>query len=452
MEKVIEFIKRETLITQGDDITAGISGGADSVYLLRVLCRLREKMDIRIQAVHVNHQIRREAAADQKFVEDLCRKLHVPCSVVSVDVPARAREEKLSLEEAGRKVRYEAFYRAVKGKKNGKIAVAHHQNDQAETFLFRVARGTGLEGAGAMKPADFPLIRPLLCMQKQEIIEALETMGQDWVEDASNEDTAYARNQIRCHVIPPLEEVNPRAVAHIASLTEDLQEAGAFLEKEIRNACQKVVEKQENRRKISVTGLKRQDLWMQKQIIKRTLEEEAGKKKDIEKRHVQQVLELADKETGKRISLPYKLTAEKSYQELYIGREEKQKKGVRKGRLVQEKLKDLLNITEKDCIKIIDYDRIEKGIRLRCREPGDFFTFGPEEKKKSLNRYFIDEKIPRHLRDQIPLAADGNHIVWIIGRRVSSHYKVSDTTTHYLKLEFKREGDEAYAEDQRIDF
>ena len=230
MEKVIEFIKRETLITQGDDITAGISGGADSVYLLRVLCRLREKMDIRIQAVHVNHQIRREAAADQKFVEDLCRKLHVPCSVVSVDVPARAREEKLSLEEAGRKVRYEAFYRAVKGKKNGKIAVAHHQNDQAETFLFRVARGTGLEGAGAMKPADFPLIRPLLCMQKQEIIEALETMGQDWVEDASNEDTAYARNQIRCHVIPPLEEVNPRAVAHIASLTEDLQEAGAFLE------------------------------------------------------------------------------------------------------------------------------------------------------------------------------------------------------------------------------
>lgn len=119
---------------------------------------------------------------------------------------------------------------------------------------------------------------------------------------------------------------------------------------------------------------------------------------------------------------------------------------------MQEKLKDLLNITEKDCIKIIDYDRIEKGIRLRCREPGDFFTFGPEEKKKSLNRYFIDEKIPRHLRDQIPLAADGNHIVWIIGRRVSSHYKVSDTTTHYLKLEFKREGDEAHAEDQRIDF
>ena len=154
-------------------------------------------------------------------------------------------------------VRYEAFYRAVKGKNEWKkVAVAHHQNDQAETFLFRVARGTGLEGAGAMKPADFPLIRPLLCMQKQEIIEALETMGQDWVEDASNEDTAYARNQIRCHVIPPLEEVNPRAVAHIASLTEDLQEAGAFLEKEIRNACQKVVEKQENRRKISVTGLK----------------------------------------------------------------------------------------------------------------------------------------------------------------------------------------------------
>lgn len=130
------------------------------------------------------------------------------------------------------------------------------------------------------------------------------------------------------------------------------------------------------------------------------------------------------------------------------GKEEE--KGI-KGRLIQEKMKDFLNISEKDCIKIIDYDRIEKGIQLRCRQPGDYFTFGPREKKKSLNRYFIDEKVPRHLRDRIPLAADGSHIVWIIGRRVSSHYEVSDATRHYLKLEFKGEGDEVHAENQGVD-
>lgn len=451
MEKVIKFIKKKSLIQEGDFVVAGVSGGADSVYLLLVLCRLRKEMKIDILAVHVNHQIRQEAYEDQHFVETLCRNLNVPCRVVSEDVAARAGRRKMTLEEAGREARYEAFYKELKGKKNGKIAVAHHQNDQAETFLFRIARGTGLEGAKAMRPDDFPVVRPLLCMEKQEIKDELEKTGQTWVEDASNEDTAYARNQIRHYVVPPLEKVNEKAVKHIASLTEDLQEAGAFLEEEIKKAFQEAVTRQDGRRIIDTGILKEKHLWIQKQVIKKTLEETAGRKKDIEKRHILQVLDLAQGETGRQISLPYKITAEKSYQFLFLyqkGKEEE--KGV-KGRLIQEKMKDFLNISEKDCIKIIDYDRIEKGIQLRCRQPGDYFTFGPREKKKSLNRYFIDEKVPRHLRDRIPLAADGSHIVWIIGRRVSSHYEVSDATRHYLKLEFKGEGDEVHAENQGVD-
>ena len=108
-----------------------------------------------------------------------------------------------------------------------------------------------------------------------------------------------------------------------------------------------------------------------------------------------------------------------------------------------EEVTDLTNIVENDCIKIIDYDRIETGVQLRCRKPGDFFTFGKDQKRKSLSRYFIDEKIPRQLREEIPLVADGSHIVWIVGRRISEYYKIKESTKRYLKLEFKREEDYA---------
>ena len=215
MEKVIRFIKTNSLLKKGDFVVVGLSGGADSVYLLRVLCALRKDMDLTLLAVHVNHQLREDAAEDQRFAENLCRDFKVPLRIVSADVRAAAQKNKMSLEEAGREIRYAAFYEELKGKEAGKIAVAHHQNDQAETFLFRAVRGTGLNGAGAMRAADFPVIRPLLCMTKREIQKELERIGQEWVEDASNEDTAYARNQIRKNTIPSLEAVNEKAVEHI---------------------------------------------------------------------------------------------------------------------------------------------------------------------------------------------------------------------------------------------
>lgn len=439
MEKVLEFIKKKSLIQENDKIVIGVSGGADSIYLLRILCTLREPMNLYLEAVHVNHQIRKEAQRDQKFVENICEKLSVPCTTVCVDVKKAALEQKLTLEEAGRNIRYDIFQQRRKILGNAKIAVAHHKNDQAETFLFRIARGTGIEGAGAMRAADFPLIRPLLCMEKEEIQKELYLMGQEWMEDATNADNTYARNHIRNQMIPLLQEVNDQAVEHISLLTEDIQEIHDYLETIVQKEYQKVVSFENGQRKIDCEILKAQHSWIQKQIIKKALEDTAGQKKDIEKRHVMDVLALTLKETGKQISLPYEMTAEKSYQYVFLrkGRIKKQCKIV--GWLVQEEICDFSNIVENDCIKIIDYDRIEKGIQLRHRRPGDFFVFRTDGKKKSLNRYFIDEKIPRTLRDEILLAADGSHIVWIVGYRVSSYYKVSDTTKRYLKLEFKRE-------------
>ena len=333
-----------------------------------------------------------------------------------------------------------------------KIAVAHHQNDQAETFLYRCARGTGVYGAGAMKEKDGVLIRPLLCVKKQEIVEYLQQIGQTWVEDASNQDDAFARNQIRNQIIPRLESVNEQAVEHIGWLCEDIQEVSSYLSIQIEMAFSRCISVMENGFKICCNELGKENPWIQKQVLKKVLEKTAGKKKDLERRHIEDLMRLLHNETGKKISLPYKMKAEKSYQYILVQKDELSDKQEIEGKLYCEEVRDLTNIVENDCIKIIDYDRIETDVQLRCRKPGDFFTFGAEYKRKSLSRYFIDEKIPRQLRNEIPLVADGSHIVWIVGRRVSEYYKITRSTKRYLKLEFKREGDDSNGEYQSNDF
>lgn len=452
MDKIKKIIKEKKLIKYGEHIIAGVSGGADSVYLLLVLHSLREELDLTITAVHMNHMIREEAVDDQKFVEELCGKLSINCITFEVDVKMIAQREKRSLEEAGRKARYDAFFKTMKKYHADKIAVAHHQNDQVETFLYRCARGTGIYGAGAMKEQDGVLIRPLLSIKKQEIIKYLEQTGQRWVEDASNQDDTFARNQIRNQIIPRLENVNDQAVEHIGRLCEDIQEVSMYLTSQIEEAFACCVSYMENGLRIDCSKLDQENIWVQKQIFKRVLEEISGKKKDLERRHIEDLIELSQNGTGRKISLPYGINAEKSYQYIMVQKGDISDKQEIEGKLYCEEVTDLTNIVENDCTKIIDYDRIETGVQLRCRKPGDFFTFGTEHKRKSLSRYFIDEKIPRKLRDEIPLIADGSHIVWIVGRRVSEQYKITRSTKRYLKLEFKRGGDDSNGEYQSNDF
>lgn len=438
MKRVLDFIKQEHLVEEGDRVILGVSGGADSVYLLLCFCALKQQMDMDLFVVHVNHKLRQEADREETFVKGLCERLHVAFESVAVDVGKLAKDQKISLEEAGRQARYDAFYKAYREHNGTKIAVAHHINDQAETFLFRVARGTGLMGAGAMKPKDLPLIRPLLCVNKEEIYEKLQKEHQTWMEDGSNEDATYARNQIRHYVIPELEKVNQQAVEHMAVLCEDVREATDYLRQQVTEAYGRLVSTVDGEEVIQVEQLLALDPWIGKQVAKTMLETVAGKKKDIEKRHVLDLLDLAKNSTGKTIDLPYGVGARKSYQQLMVFSKEDTKK-VEEGTLKATKLKEFPDIKENDCIKIIDYDRIENSVILRYRQVGDVISIDDSGKTKSLKKYFIDEKIPRYLRDRVPLVADGNRIIWIVGHRLSHYYKVTKDTKQCMKLEFKRE-------------
>ena len=229
------------MIRAGDRVLAGLSGGADSTALFDVLERLSGPMGFSLRAVHVHHGLRgAEADRDAAFSERLCRERKIPFFLVRADVREAAKAPHLSLEAAGRALRYEALYRAAEmwdlespGERPTLIAVAHHRDDQAETVLLQLARGSGLKGAAGMPPVRDRVIRPLLSVSRQEITDYLRERGISWVTDSTNLSGDYTRNRIRNQVIPLLSEaVNSRASDHLAQAAELLREADSFLEEE----------------------------------------------------------------------------------------------------------------------------------------------------------------------------------------------------------------------------
>ena len=207
LEKVENYIRQWKMLEKGDKVVVGLSGGADSVCLFLILEELRKKIGFEILAVHVNHGIRgEEAKADEEFVKTLCEKKEIPCRSVSVDIPKMAVEYRMSEEEAGRTARREIFEQAAEEWGGTRIALAHHQDDNAETFFLHLARGSGLRGLGGIYPVNGMYIRPLLCVGRKEIEDYLKGREMSYCIDATNMEDAYMRNRIRNHVIPYFKE------------------------------------------------------------------------------------------------------------------------------------------------------------------------------------------------------------------------------------------------------
>jgi tRNA(Ile)-lysidine synthase len=215
-ERVRAYIAQNHLIEPEDHIIIGISGGADSVCLLFILLELQKTLPFTMEAVHVNHLLREDAAEDALFVGELCRKQGVKLRFFSVKVADLAKERGLSIEEAGRECRYECFQEAASAHRKTKIAVAHHQNDCAETVLFNLFRGSGLKGLAGIRPVRDNIIRPLLCCERREIEEYLASRGLSYRSDPSNEEGVFTRNRIRHQLLPLAQEINTAAIKHIA--------------------------------------------------------------------------------------------------------------------------------------------------------------------------------------------------------------------------------------------
>nr|MCR4674364.1 tRNA lysidine(34) synthetase TilS [Lachnospiraceae bacterium] len=220
MLDITEFINEKNLLEDGDGVLLGVSGGADSVCLLFQFMKVMESIDIHLHVLYVEHGIRgEESKEDGRFVKALCDKLYMPYTLISVDAPAYARQRGLSMEEAARELRYEAFSTEASRMGLNKIATAHNANDNAETILFQMIRGTGVKGLAGIEPLtvrkNYTLIRPLLNTSRGEIEGYLEEIGQSYRTDSTNLKDDYARNKIRHQIIPLMEEINAKAINHI---------------------------------------------------------------------------------------------------------------------------------------------------------------------------------------------------------------------------------------------
>lgn len=336
-KKIEQYIRENAMLTWGDGVVAGVSGGADSVCLLRILCALRKEYGLRLVVLHVHHGIRgADADADEAFVREECGRLKVLFEAVHADIPALAAEWGCSQEEAGRRVRYGEFCRAAAAHGYQKIAVAHNANDNAETFLFQAFRGSGLWGLAGIAPCraegDFMVIRPLLDADRAQIEAYLAAEGAEYRTDATNFTSDYARNRIRNEILPLARSVNEGAVGHLAETAAELYGLSKFLRELTLEGYRKVAREdgasadmQEGAQGNQPMGISldiRQwealPAFLQKEVVLYALGRVAGSRRDIGRVHVQAVCGLMRGAVGKRVRLPHGLCAARTYKAVKI--------------------------------------------------------------------------------------------------------------------------------------
>ncbi|MGN0373580.1 MAG: tRNA lysidine(34) synthetase TilS [Enterocloster sp.] len=479
-QKARKTISEYGMLEKGSRVLAALSGGADSVCLLSLLVKLREEFELDVRAVHVHHGLRgAEADRDAEFARILCEKLSVPCHIIKVDVRSFAAEKGMSEEEAGRYLRYQALEREADGweadgweaeeresaeqesdkRESGcgpaavRIAVAHHSGDQAETILHNLFRGSGLAGLRGIPYVRGRIIRPLLECDRKEIMSWLEAQGLEHIQDSTNSSDHYTRNRIRSRILPAIEaDVNRGAVGNILRMGKAAAMADAYLEDQAESWIRANVrasgggEEGADTDRPRFFGIPLKPFLLQADIIRfyvvmKLLRELSGSARDLGWVHGEQVLMLADRQVGRSVDLPYGLRAVREYEEIRLETAgEERRSGGEKGAAagcweLEFKTFSYENGQEfpkNRYTKWFDCDKIKGTPVVRTRKQGDYITLS-DGSRKTLKRFMIDEKIPRQQRDEIPLLADGSHVMWIIGYRISGYYKIGSDTKQVLQ-------------------
>lgn len=469
MKRIEKFIQKYHMLTCGDRVIAGVSGGADSVCLFLMLLELREKIGFDLIAVHVHHGLRGEAAdQDQQFVEALCEQHRIPLEIFRVNLESIAKKRKQSLEEAGRMVRREAFDSVCKKYGGNKIALAHHQNDNAETLLWNLSRGTGLDGLGGIRPVNGKFIRPLLCMNRKEIEEYLAKRKQSYCIDETNAGTDYTRNKLRHLVLPILEEqVNSAAVRHMNETMEQIWELQEYMQEQVEAAYQECVQEHFEKAcwiQIQQNSFETFPELIKKMVIRKGMEQVGGKKRDLSHKHVDVMMELMNKQVGRTLDLPYEMHAKRNYEGIRLEKQRTYSFGEeKKAEIMQECMSELnipgetiladrnlklrckilekpknlsiKDIPQKIYTKWFDYGIIKSSLYIRTRQAGDTIVIDEKGHQKKLKNWFVDEKIPKEVRDSQLLLAENNEILWVLGHRMSQAYQVKQSTKWILQIE-----------------
>lgn len=305
---VLDYIKKNNLIRENDKILVAVSGGPDSICLLNILYNLKERLKIELYVAHVNHLIRKEAKSDAEFVKEFCDSKNIEFFYKECDVKEKAQTEKISTEEAGRNARYDFFEEIANKYSINKIAIGHNKNDLAETLIMNILRGTGTQGLKAILNKNGKYIRPLLDVDREKIEEYCEKNNLKPRIDLTNFENNYTRNKIRNIVIPYVKkEFNPNIVETLTRLSQIATEEQDFINLEVEKAYKKILLSEESEN-IKISGKKFVEIHtaIQKRTILYIINRLFGNTKQIEKKHIEDIIKLINKNIGNKYLTPNK--------------------------------------------------------------------------------------------------------------------------------------------------
>ena len=456
-QKVKETIKQYHMLSAKERVLVALSGGPDSVCLLQVLKNLKEDLSLDLSVIYVDHGLRpEETAREIEFCKNLCAILNLPFLTKSIDVKSYAKGNKLSRQEAARDLRYRVFEETASGIGAHRIALGHTADDQAETLVMRLLRGTGPAGLSGIPPVRGKFIRPLIDIKRQDIERNLQKEEIDYIIDSSNLKKDYVRNRIRLSLMPQIKEMNPNIVDTLSRTAAIFREEEKYFEILVAKTLMKLMSrKRDSRIELFLGPMEAMGKVMLRRTLRRAIDETRGLR-GISFVHIEDIIELIKKgKAGDRLYLPHGVRAIKAYSTLILTSEPP----IRLSNYSLEVLREtvlkeagiLIHASLHGCqeseiqdrrptadLAIFDADRLIFPLMIRPRKEGDFFYPLGFGKKKKLQDFFVDEKVPRDERDAIPLIVSGEDIVWVVGYRGDERFKVTDETKKVLKLEVKK--------------
>ncbi len=454
LESISNFLKDHSI--EGKSLLVAVSGGVDSTVLLDCLVKLGADYSLNLTVAHLDHGLRgRDSRGDLEHVREKAAALGLKCITERRPVRKTVKDQKLSIEEAARKIRYDFLRETAEKTGADLVALGHNKNDQAETVLMHLFRGCGLRGLSGMKEVSGNYIRPLLRSSRSEILDYAESNGLEYRKDKTNKDTTYFRNKIRHDLLPELEEnYNRHIVDHLVQTGNLAREAQSYFEEKVEEISAGIILMSEEQGKcFSRTELLKHHRYIQKKIIRKFIRDVKGNLEDITMIHVKEIIDKIRNEPARtRLDLPgvvFKLSRDRAcfFHELKNDRaEDYYYETTPDSSLVIEEtdieIKFELNkntegvslddFSSDNLTEVVDWSKVEQPIMVRNRSEGDKFVPLGMEGTKKLKDFFIDTKIPHEERNGIPLVCDDSGIIWVVGHRIDDRYKLDKYTNEVL--------------------
>ena len=447
-QTVVKFILNKKLIDAGDTILVALSGGADSVFLLEFLLKYKKRFNIDIAAFHLNHNLRgKEATIDEQFCKNLTTQKIIPFFSTSKNVKLFAKRNRMSLEEAGRELRYAELLKIAKTNNYTKIATAHNADDNAETVLLNLIKGTGIKGLSGIPVKRAKIVRPILVLSKKEILGYLHNKKIDYRIDSSNIENNYQRNYLRNEIIPLIKDkLNPQFDSAVLRTSEIIRGYTSLIDEQIKNAVKNTVTYKQQKLIINLKHLEKTDVRLYGDVLRKSVKKYFNE--ELESNNISDLLKLIKAQTGSEIKFSNKIVAVKERDSIIIYLKKREMNSVKQveikigeekqleGKLVSislfnHKKLSFYNTFNKE---YISEDNIKGSFILRRWKDGDrFYPLGMKNSKK-LSDFLTEQKVRSLEKKEQLVLTNAGKIVWVVGIRIDERYKISAKTKKVLEL------------------